>query len=116
MSEDRKYRIGEVARLLNLETYVLRFWEGKFPQIDPYRTESGQRYYTENQVSLIRKIQQLLHEQGMTIAGARRFLEEGYSGYQDSPDYGPKRPNEFMRMLEQELTALQKLLAGSGDQ
>lgn len=116
MSEGRKYRIGEVAKLLNLEAYVLRFWEGKFPQIDPYRTKKGQRYYTEAQVTLIRKIRQLLHEQGMTIAGARRFLEEGNMDGQGSFECGGERPDDFMQMLEKELTALQKLLTRSGDQ
>ena len=74
MSE-KTYRIGEAAELLNLKTHVLRFWETEFPQLDPLRTDKGQRLYTETHLALLRRIQQLLHEQGMTIEGARRVLE-----------------------------------------
>lgn len=70
------YKIGEAARLLNLKTYVLRFWETEFPQIVPLRTEKGQRLYTKEHVALLRRIRHLLHERGLTIEGARRVLVE----------------------------------------
>ena len=80
MSE-KTYRIGEAAALLNLKTYVLRFWEVEFPQISPLRTEKGQRLYREEDVSVLRRIRYLLHERGLTIEGARRILaEEGKVG------------------------------------
>lgn len=69
-----QYRIGEAARLLALKTCVLRFWEGEFPQLAPLRTPSGQRLYSEADMALLFRIRSLLHEQGMTIAGARRVL------------------------------------------
>ena len=100
MSE-KTYRIGEAAELLNLKTHVLRFWETEFPQLDPLRTDKGQRLYTETHLALLRRIQQLLHEQGMTIEGARRVLE------------GSAVPDPaFMQMLKRELTAVRRLLAG----
>ena len=71
---EQTYKIGEAAALLNLKTYVLRFWETEFPQIAPLRTEKGQRLYTQNDLDLQRRIQFLLHEQGLTIDGARRAL------------------------------------------
>ena len=71
---EQTYKIGEAAALLNLKTYVLRFWETEFPQIAPLRTEKGQRLYTQNDIDLLRRIQFLLHEQGLTIDGARRAL------------------------------------------
>ena len=71
----KTYRIGEAAELLHLKTHVLRFWETEFSQLAPIRTDKGQRLYTEEHLSLLRRIQQLLHEQGMTIEGARRVLE-----------------------------------------
>ena len=71
----KTYRIGEAAEILKLKSYVLRFWESEFPQLVPLRTEKGQRLYTEEHVALLRRIQELLHEQGMTIDGARRILE-----------------------------------------
>ena len=70
----RVYRIGEAARALNLQTSVLRFWEGEFPGLQPVRTPKGQRLYSENDMALLRRIRSLLHEQGMTIEGARRVL------------------------------------------
>ena len=70
----RVYRIGEAARALNLQTSVLRFWEGEFPALRPVRTPKGQRLYSEGDMELLRKIRSLLHEQGMTIEGARRVL------------------------------------------
>ncbi len=73
---EKTYRIGEVAQDLDLKSYVLRFWETEFPQLAPLRTDKGQRLYTEENVTLLRRIKTLLHEQGMTIEGARRILEK----------------------------------------
>ena len=73
MSE-KVYRIGEAAALLELKDYVLRFWETEFSQLVPVRTEKGQRLYSEENIALLRRIKYLLHEQGMTIEGARRVL------------------------------------------
>ncbi len=71
------YRIGEAAKLLNLKTYVLRFWETEFPQLVPDRAESGQRLYTEAHIELLQRIRHMLYEQGLTIEGARKVLGEG---------------------------------------
>lgn len=64
-----------MADILNLRPHVLRFWETEFPQLAPLRTESGQRFYTEEHLAMLRQIKHLLHEQGMTIDGARKVLE-----------------------------------------
>ena len=68
------YRIGEAAALLDLKSYVLRFWETEFPQLEPVRTDKGQRLYTEEHIELLKLIKKLLHERGLTIDGARRIL------------------------------------------
>lgn len=73
---ERTYRIGEAATLLNLKSYVLRFWETEFPQIDPVRTGKGQRIYSDADIALLKRIRHLLHERGLTIEGARRALAE----------------------------------------
>lgn len=70
------YKIGEAAQLLGLKSYVLRFWESEFPQLNPTRTESGQRLYSEQDLDLLRRIRSLLHERGLTIEGARKVLNE----------------------------------------
>ncbi|WP_233248486.1 MerR family transcriptional regulator [Desulfonatronum sp. SC1] len=74
--QPRRLRIGEAARELDLEPYVLRYWETEFPQLTPLRTEKGQRLYTQDDMTMLRRIQKLLHEEGLTIDGARRRLKE----------------------------------------
>jgi DNA-binding transcriptional MerR regulator len=71
-----RYKIGQAAQLLDIEPYVLRYWETEFPQLAPIRTAKGQRLYTEEHLDLIRRIKHLLYEEGMTIEGARRKLAE----------------------------------------
>lgn len=108
----KKYRIGEVAEMLNVNTSTLRFWETQFPQIDSLRTEKGQRFYTEEKVNLLRRIHQLLHEQGMTIGGAKRILEGSTVIDEEQGGKICSFPNPaFMQMLLDELTALRKILS-----
>ncbi len=103
----RTYRIGEAARLLDLEGYVLRFWETEFSQLRPMRTAKGQRIYSEADLALLRRIRFLLHEQGMTIEGARRVLE-GHSSLTSSRE---KRPlQDVLKQVETELEQIRLLL------
>lgn len=112
MAAEKTYRIGEVAVMLNLKTHVLRFWETEFPQIEPLRTDKGQRLYTSEHVNLLRRIQQLLHEQGMTIDGARRVLEGSAVVDENAPERIVPVPDPaFMNMLETELGEIRNLLA-----
>ena len=68
--------ISEVGEILGIPAHVLRFWESKFTQIKPVKRGGGRRYYRPEDVGLIRSIQHLLHEQGMTIKGAQKVLRE----------------------------------------
>lgn len=77
--QEKTFKIGEVAEMLELKSYVLRYWETEFPQLYPLRTEKGQRLYTDSHINLLRNIQDLLHVKGMTIEGARRELAAGYN-------------------------------------
>ena len=95
----KTYRIGDVAALLNLKTYVLRFWETEFRQLCPLRTPRGQRIYTEKDVELLRRIQYLLHEKGMTIDGARRKLLGRASPAPGSPALNTERLEARMQSL-----------------
>lgn len=72
---EKRLRIGEVARRLGVEPYVLRFWEEEFPQLTAARTSKGQRYYTQEHVRVLEKIRHLLYVEKLTIKGARRQLE-----------------------------------------
>jgi DNA-binding transcriptional MerR regulator len=74
---DRLYfRIGDVARLCAVETYVLRFWETQFPQLKPNKSGTGQRLYRRRDVEMALEIKRLVHGEGYTISGARQLLEQ----------------------------------------
>jgi DNA-binding transcriptional MerR regulator len=73
---DRLYfRIGDVARICQVEPYVLRFWETQFPTLKPNKGGTGQRLYRRREVELALRIKQLVHHEGYTLAGARQALE-----------------------------------------
>ena len=74
LQEFKRYKIGQAAKAIGVKTYVLRFWEGEFEEIEPIRTESGQRLYTEEHLEIIREIKRLLYDEGLTIDGAKRKL------------------------------------------
>jgi DNA-binding transcriptional MerR regulator len=75
---DRLYfKIGDVAHLCDVETYVLRFWETQFPQLKPNKSGTGQRLYRRRDVELALEIKNLVHAQGYTLSGARQVLELG---------------------------------------
>jgi len=72
---DRLYfKIGDVARICKLETYVLRFWETQFPQLKPNKSGTGQRLYRRRDVETALEIKRLVHAEGYTLAGARQAL------------------------------------------
>lgn len=71
----RSYKIGEVCKLLDIQPYVLRYWETEFPALHPQKSQSGQRAYSEAEIDVIRRIKRLLYDEGYTIAGAKKKLE-----------------------------------------
>jgi DNA-binding transcriptional MerR regulator len=80
------FRIGEVARLCGVETYVLRFWETEFPQMRPNKSGTGQRLYRKRDVEMAMRVRRLLHDEGYTIAGARQvFAQEARELRSKSP-------------------------------
>jgi len=90
---DRLYfKIGDVARICAVETYVLRFWETQFPQLKPGKSGTGQRLYRRRDVELALKIKNLVHTEGYTISGARQVLEQGQRRPDPKPAPAPKLP------------------------
>jgi DNA-binding transcriptional MerR regulator len=76
---DRLYfKIGDVARICNVKTYVLRFWETQFPQLKPNKSGNGQRLYRRRDVEIALEIKRLVHGEGFTLAGARQVLEQSH--------------------------------------
>ena len=72
----RYFTIGEVSDLCGVKPYVLRYWEQEFTQLKPMKRRGNRRYYQHHEVLLIRRIRELLYEQGFTISGARNRLAE----------------------------------------
>jgi len=72
----RYFTIGEVSELCGVKPHVLRYWEQEFTQLKPVKRRGNRRYYQHHEVLLIRRIRQLLYEEGFTISGARHRLEQ----------------------------------------
>ena len=91
----RYFTIGEVSELCGVKPHVLRYWEQEFTQLKPVKRRGNRRYYQHHEVLLIRRIRELLYEQGFTISGARARLDE--SAMQIKP-VGPAKFNPaFLR-------------------
>lgn len=84
----RYFTIGEVSELCAVKPHVLRYWEQEFTQLKPVKRRGNRRYYQHHEVLLIRRIRDLLYEQGFTINGARNRLDEvrHHGGAATAPD------------------------------
>lgn len=117
--------IGEVAEELGLPQHVLRFWESKFSQISPLKRRGGRRFYRPEDVEIIGRIRDLLHDKGYTIKGAQQALSDGggvleadqrdatpsAAVQQPSGGAGSSAHRKELEKLLSELKALKELLA-----
>ena len=117
----RYFTIGEVSELCGVKPHVLRYWEQEFTQLKPVKRRGNRRYYQHHEVLLIRRIRELLYEQGFTISGARNKLDsrasEAAPSQQDwaGGDAGRETPNGLQAPLDgalirKELLAILALL------
>lgn len=97
------YAIGEVAQLLNVPPSMIRFWEKEFPSLQPHRNKQGTRRYTQVDIEQIKKIYQLVKEQGYTLEGARSVIQQNRSKPQGSADVIKTLKNlrEFLILLKE---------------
>ncbi|MBU6224940.1 MAG: MerR family transcriptional regulator [Burkholderiales bacterium] len=79
----RYFTIGEVSDLCGVKPHVLRYWEQEFTQLRPMKRRGNRRYYQHHEVLMIRRIRDLLYDQGFTISGARNKLQEFVQGERD---------------------------------
>jgi DNA-binding transcriptional MerR regulator len=102
-SDKLYFKIGEVAKLVGVKPYVLRYWETEFSILKPGKTKSKHRLYRRKDVETLLRIKQLLHDERFTIEGARRQLktEAGVAR-----DQGPKLPSERVKDLREIRDAL----------
>ena len=97
----RYFTIGEVSELCGVKPHVLRYWEQEFTQLKPVKRRGNRRYYQHHEVLLIRRIRELLYEQGFTISGARARLDE--AAVQIKPAASAKFTPAFFRQEIQNL-------------
>ena len=110
------FKIGEVSEITGMEPYVIRYWESEFKSIKPSRTQSNQRVYRRKDVESILEIKRMLYEEKLTIAGARRKLQD--KKVQDKKqldlDFTVKKDRRdhltVLKEIKEELLALRKLL------
>src|SRR3954451_17276843 len=79
------FKIGEVCEITDTQPYVLRYWESEFPALAPAKNSSGQRIYRRRDIETVLRIKQLLYEEGFTIAGAKKRLEQEMAGRAETP-------------------------------
>ena len=75
MAKRLYYRIGQACKQLDIQPYVLRYWETEFAALHPDKSKSGQRVYSKEDLAIIRRIKELLYDEGFTIAGAKKRLD-----------------------------------------
>ena len=90
----RYFTIGEVSELCGVKPYVLRYWEQEFTQLKPMKRRGNRRYYQHHEVLLIRRIRELLYEQGFTISGARNRLTDAASTRHETPSRSASEPGK----------------------
>lgn len=105
----RYFTIGEVSDLCAVKPHVLRYWEQEFTQLKPVKRRGNRRYYQHHEVLLIRRIRELLYEQGFTISGARNRLADGRDAAVD-PEAAVRLTARELQALRTELTDISRLL------
>lgn len=106
------YRIGEISRYTGLEPYVLRYWETEFEQLAPQKSGSRQRLYRREDVDLILRLKELLHEEGFTIEGAKKYLARKRARAADRNGL-PDGIRDELRAVRKELASVIDMLKDS---
>lgn len=109
----RYFTIGEVSELCGVKPHVLRYWEQEFTQLKPVKRRGNRRYYQHHEVLLIRRIRELLYEQGFTISGARNKLDSRLGREEDGPLDGEEAAvvvDPVVELVRVELTQILSLL------
>ncbi|WP_311221207.1 MULTISPECIES: MerR family transcriptional regulator [unclassified Acidovorax] len=125
----RYFTIGEVAELCGVKPHVLRYWEQEFTQLRPMKRRGNRRYYQHHEVLMIRRIRDLLYDQGFTISGARNRLQDGPGADSESEsetieELGPQEEGGLeraalavpmdTRLIRRELREIRELLSSDG--
>jgi DNA-binding transcriptional MerR regulator len=106
----RYFTIGEVSELCGVKPHVLRYWEQEFTQLKPVKRRGNRRYYQHHEVLLIRRIRELLYDQGFTINGARNRLDEMISGSAGKTGRAVASVSGGQQVIRQEIRSVIDLL------
>lgn len=102
------YTIGEVASMLGEATSTLRYWEKEFRSLKPSKNERGDRRYTESDIAVLKRIQQLTRQEGYTLEGAREQLQRNHK--EDGSTDRRVQLEHLLRQMRDELTEIEKQL------
>jgi len=110
----RYFTIGEVSELCGVKPHVLRYWEQEFTQLKPVKRRGNRRYYQHHEVLLIRRIRELLYDQGFTISGARNRLDELVSepAKAGRPSPASARGGNLSAVVRKEIKSVIEVLRG----
>ncbi|MFT4100641.1 MAG: MerR family transcriptional regulator [Burkholderiaceae bacterium] len=111
----RYFTIGEVSELCGVKPHVLRYWEQEFTQLRPMKRRGNRRYYQHHEVLLVRRIRELLYEQGFTISGARNRLGEVMQNGKVKNADSPAPADEKVEMSAADLRAIRSDLTQTLD-
>lgn len=108
--EKAYFRIGEVSKILNVEPYVIRYWETEFKTINPVRTKTAQRLYRKKDVQELVAIKNLLYAQRFTIDGAKKQLQKS-RGIEEPEEKITEKQKLFLRHIKQELQQIREIVS-----
>jgi len=103
------FKIGEVSKLACVAPHVLRYWESEFKEIQPKRAKSNQRLYRREDVEIVLLIKTLLHEQGFTLIGAKKFLADKNKALAAGDE---TTAPDCLNTIKKELLAVKEILTG----
>ena len=107
------FKIGEVAKIIGVDTHILRYWENKFSQLKPYKTKTKQRLYKKSDIALLKQIKQLRYDQKLTMEGSKDFLSDDKNGNENKLSASSKQTivdEKFEESIDNAITELKDLI------
>jgi DNA-binding transcriptional MerR regulator len=112
-SDKSHFKIGEVATIVGVKPYVLRYWESEFRVLRPVKTRSKHRLYRPHDIDVLREIKRLLYEERLTIEGARKRLKGGVRSGKSKPGASSREANlrSALTRVKKEIESLRRMLS-----
>lgn len=104
------FKIGEVSRIAGVKEYIIRYWVSELPSLKPVVTPTGYRMFRKKDLETVLLLKKLIYEEGLTLSGAKKRLQEKPSG---TGEHGEKQLKKIFDMVKQQLLDLRKILGGA---